>query len=357
MAFLAADNASLEGHVVDVTTLTMDQNPTPDTLQRDTAVGGYARRLPPVRPARTLLEAFARTCRFDAALAAVTPLIAVTTVAWWQLGTVDIVVMLFALAAVYGTALGVQLLSEYQDRYRSAAPQVKSALRSTGQAETGEPLPDLHLGEIKSLGYIAFLMSMLCYLWLGLLVGWPMLLFGGVSLFLAWGYAAAPLRYANWGFGLGESGLFLALGLVPAGAGYYAQTGAFDPLLLWSAIPFAMLGSFILVAHDLMSDRRDWLIRKRTLAVQMGRPRAIDFASILLIGAFVTIIMAAIITELPLRTMLALLALPVATGAFSQMDRELLPPAQSERLYTSAIHATLAASLLYTLALITVRLW
>jgi len=89
----------------------------------------------------------------------------------------------------------------------------------------------------------------------------------------------------------------------------------------------------------------------------MGRPRAIDFGSILLIGAFVFIIMAAIVTELPLRTMLALLALPVATGAFSQMDREQLPPAQGARLYTAAIHATLAASLLYTLALITARLW
>lgn len=340
-----------------VTRSQIEQNPSPDALPRESALDGYAGRLPPVRPAHTLLAAFARTCRFDAALASVTALIAVSTVAWWQTGHLDVFVLLFAAAAAYTASLGVQLLAEYQDRLHAAAPHVQNALRAVGQAEANERGPDLHLGEIKSLGYIALLISLLCHLWLGLLVGWPMLVFGGVTLVLAWGYAAAPLRYAKWGFGLGESGLFLALGLIPAIAGYYAQVGVIDPLVLWSAVPFAMLGSLNLIAHGLMFDRRDWLIRKRTLAVQMGRPRTLDFSAVLLIGAFVFFLLAAIITELPLRTMIALLGLPVATSAFAQLDREQLPPAQSARLYTAAIHATLATSLLYTLALLTNRLW
>jgi len=309
--------------------------------------------MPPARPARTLLGAFARTCRFDAALAAVTPVIAVSTVAWWQFGRIDIVVLLFAVAAGFGAALGVQLLTEHNDRLRAAAPHVRSALRTAGHADTAARAPDLHLGEIKSLGYISLLISVLCHLWLGLLVGWPMLLFGGVALLMTWGYATKPINYAQWGFGLGESGLFLALGLVPAVGAYYGQTGALDPLAVWSAVPFAMLGSLIMIAHGLMFDRRDWLIRKRTLAVQRGRPRTLDFSAVLLIGAFVFVVFAAIVTDLPLRTMTALLGLPVATSAFAQIDREELPPTQSARLYTAAIHATLATSLLYTLALLT----
>lgn len=354
---MAAFIATEEDRLVDVTRSQIEQNPTPDALPRDSALDGYAGRTPPQRPAQTLLAAFARTCRFDAALASVTPLVAVSTLAWWQTGRLNLAVLLFAVAGAYAAALGVQLLTEYQDRLRAAAPHVQSALRSVGQAESNGRGPDLHLGEIKSLGYIALLISLLCHLWLGLLVGWPMLLFGSLTLVLAWGYAAAPLRYANWGLGLGESGLFLALGLIPAVAGYYAQSGVLNPLALWSAVPFAMLGSLILIAHSLMLDRRDWLIRKRTLAVQMGRPHTIDFSAILLIGAFVFFLLAAIVTELPLRTMLALLGLPVATGAFAQLDREMLPPDQSARLYTAAIHATLAAALLYSLALLTDRLW
>ncbi len=342
---------------MDVNRTQIEPTPAPDALPRDIVRKGYAGRVPPVRPAHTLLGAFARTCRFDAALASVTPLIAVATIAWWHTGQLDLVVVLFAIAAGFGTALGVQLLTEYHDRQRAAAPHVKSALRAAGHAEANPQAPDLLLGEIRSLGYIALLISLLCHLWLGMLVGWPMLLFGGVTLLLAWAYSAGPVRYARMGFGLGESGLFLALGLLPAIAGYYAQTGALSHLALWSAVPFAMLGSLILISHGLMADRRDWLIRKRTLAVQMGRARSIDFSSLLLIGAFVFIVFAAIVTELPLRTMLALLGLPVATSVFAQLDREQLPPAQSARLYTAAIHATLATSLLYTLALLTDRLW
>lgn len=333
----------------------MEQNPVPDTLSRDRTLESYSGRTPPLRPAHTLLGAFVHTCRFDAALAAVTPIIAVSAVAWWQTGSMNLIVLFFTLAAGFGAALSVQLLTEYYDRLRASSSHVRSALRAAG--DVGTRAPDLHLGEIKSLGYIALLISLLCHLWLGLLAGWPMLVFGGVTLLLAWGYAAKPLNYAQWGLGLGESGLFLALGLLPAVAAYYAQTGALNSVALWSAAPFAMLGSLIVIAHSLMFDRRDWLIRKRTLAVQMGRPRTLDFSAILLIGAFVFVIFAAVITDLPLRTMIALLGLPVATSAFSQIDREEFPPAQSARLYTAAIRAALATSLLYALALFTDRIW
>jgi len=69
---------------MDVTRTQVEQNPAPDALAHERALESYAGRMPPARPARTLLGAFARTCRFDAALAAVTPVIAVSTVAWWR---------------------------------------------------------------------------------------------------------------------------------------------------------------------------------------------------------------------------------------------------------------------------------
>jgi 1,4-dihydroxy-2-naphthoate octaprenyltransferase len=165
------------------------------------------------------------------------------------------------------------------------------------------------------------------------------------------------VRYGAWGFGLGESGLFLALGLIPAIGAYYGQTQTVDALALWSALPFALLVSLMGIAFNLVNARRDWLIRKRTLAVALGFGRAIDLTSVLLIAAFVTIIFTAIVSDLPLRTLVAVLALPIATGAYGQLDREQLPPAQGMRLYTAAIQCTLVAGLLYTLALFTDRLW
>ncbi|MGL4648920.1 MAG: hypothetical protein ACRC1H_05900, partial [Caldilineaceae bacterium] len=52
-------------------------------------VRGFSGRMPSLTPARTLLGAFSRTCRFDAALATVTPVLATTTAAWWLTGRVD----------------------------------------------------------------------------------------------------------------------------------------------------------------------------------------------------------------------------------------------------------------------------
>jgi 1,4-dihydroxy-2-naphthoate polyprenyltransferase len=332
-----------------------------DRSQSEAEAAAYWRgapgRLPPPLPAaRTLLGALARTCRFDAALAATAPVAAVTGVAWWGTGRFDALTLFFTMAAAFFLGLGAHMLSEGIDRQRAQAPQIRALLQA-GHAGRSLPPPDLHVGEVKSMGYIALLISLLCTLWLGLLVGWPMVLFGGVSLLLTWSYAARPLRYVNWGYGLGESGLFIGLGLLPAVAAYYAQSGMLDAMTLWSGVPFAMLGSLILMAFNLLNDRRDWLIRKRTLAVGLGRGRTIDLSTVLLIGTFAFILLAAVVSDLPLRTMIALLGLPVATGAYAQLDREDLPAAQAMRLYTAAIHSTLATALLYCLALITDRFW
>jgi 1,4-dihydroxy-2-naphthoate octaprenyltransferase len=286
----------------------------------------------------------------------VTPVLATTTTVWWLTGRLDLLVAAFTLAAAFMAGLGIHLSAEGADRKRAASPQIQNALRMAG-GDVANRGAQLLTGQIISTAWLSFAISLLCSLWLGLLVGWPMLVFGLAVLLLGITYSAWPVRYGARGFGLGESGLFLALGILPSVAAYYAQTGTLDALALWSALPFALLVSFMGIAFNLLNARRDWLIRKRTLAVVLGFARALDLATVLLISAYVTFIFMAIVTDLPLRIMVVLLALPIATAAYSELDREQLPPAQGMRLYTAAIHSTLVAGLLYTLALITDRLW
>lgn len=324
-------------------------------LGADTKSGawrGAPGRIPPVPPAQTLIGALGRTARFDAALAMATPVVATTAAAWWQSGSLNTFAAIFMMAGAFFAALGINLLIEYHDRVRSLEPQVQAAL----QFINGKPAPhgaDLLLGQIQSLAYIALLISFVCSLWMGLLIGWPLVLFSVATIALGITYCAGPIRYGTRGFGLGESGLFIALGLLPALGSYYAQVGTIDALALWSGVPFALLISLIGIAGNLFNYRRDWLIRKRTLAVVLGPARALDLTTVLLIGAFVFILFASVVSSLPLRTMVALLALPIATGAYSRIDREQLPPAEGLRLFTASIHCTLAAALLYILALIT----
>lgn len=308
--------------------------------------------IPPVPPAQTLIGALGRVARFDAALAMATPVLAATTAAWWQSGALNVFALLFMFAGAFFGALGVNLLIEYHDRLRAQEPQVQVALQFIN-GKSAKMGAELFPGQIHSLAYIALLISFVCSLWMGLLIGWPLVLFSLATIALGVAYCAPPIRYGTRGFGLGESGLFIGLGLLPAMGSYYAQMGTIDALALWSGVPFAILVSLIGIAGNLFNYRRDWLIRKRTLAVVLGPARAIDLSTVLLIGAFVFILFASVVSALPLRTMVALLALPIATSAYTHIDREQLPPAEGLRLYTASIHATLAAALFYLLALAT----
>ncbi len=315
-------------------------------------VRGAPGQTPPVAPARTLVGALTRTARFDEALAMASPVLATTTAVWWQTGSVNLFAAAFMVAAAFAAGLGIHLLIEYYDRQRASDPQVQAALQFISGKHTPKG-PELLQGQIQSLAYISLLISFVCSLWLGLLIGWPLVLFNVATIILGWAYCAGPIRYGTRGYGLGESGLFVALGLLPALGSYYAQLGTIDALALWSGVPFAIFTSLILVTGNLFNYRRDWLIRKRTLAVVLGPARALDLSTVLLISAFVFILFASVVSTLPLRTIVALLALPIATSAYSRIDREQLPQPEALRLYTAAIHSTLAAVLLYCLVLLT----
>jgi 1,4-dihydroxy-2-naphthoate octaprenyltransferase len=318
-----------------------------------------------VVPARTLIGAYLRAARLDAALALSLPAACSAVAVWWQTGTLRPGVLIFTLVSVLFVALGAHLLSAFYDgeAAATAAAAEKRAAYGVGSAHgptiaAGNPSqehasPDL----VHSLAYLLLSLAGVCALWAGLLAGWPIVLFQAAAITLVVGYAVPPVRYGARGWGLGEAGLFLALGVLPALASFYGQAGTLDTLVTWSALPFALLGAAIVLNHSLLHYRRDWLIRKRTLAVSLGPARAIDLGALLVIGAFVAILLGASIAELPLRAIIALAALPIAAGPYSRLDRDELTLPQGMALYSATINATLATALLFCLALITQRIW
>jgi 1,4-dihydroxy-2-naphthoate octaprenyltransferase len=306
-------------------------------------------------------RAFVRVCRFDVALAMTAPTAVAACVVWWLFGQIDWLVFAFTLAAAYSIALGIHLLSGYYDLVQSRSVDVR-LIQSSPLTGFGLLLQrELDPGLVVSLGYLMLILAALCMSWLVFLVGWPMLLFLGVALLLGWTCVAPPIRFSARGWGLGEAGLFLALGVLPALASFYAQSHTFDPIYTWSGLPFTMLTGLIVFNGGLIHYRRDWLMRKKTLVVMLGPAHALDLSTVLVILPFVLILFAAVVTNLPLRTMIALAGLPVAFGAYSTIERENLTTTMGEtmgdRLYRVVSQATLAAAFLYCLALVTDRLW
>lgn len=316
-----------------------------------------------VVPARTLIGAHLRVARLGAALALTLPAACSACAVWWQTGTMRPGVLVFTLVSVLGVAVGAHLLSAYFDGEAVAAAERRAAAYGTGSAHASaiaagsQPQEHVSPDLVHSLAYLSLSLAGVCALWAGLLAGWPIVLFQAAAIALVVGYAVPPVRYGARGWGLGEAGLFLALGFLPALASFYGQAGTLDTLVTWSALPFALLGGAVVLNHSLLHYRRDWLIRKRTLAVSLGPARAIDLGSLLVIGAFVAILLGASIAELPLRVIVALVALPIAAGPYSRVDRDELTLPQATALYSATVNAALATALLFCLALITQRIW
>ena len=98
-------------------------------------------------------------------------------------------------------------------------------------------------------------------------------------------YTGGPRPYGYEG--LGELFVFLFFGVVAVGGSYFVQTED----LSWEAfalgVPVGLLAAAILVVNNVRDIETDRRAGKRTLAVQLGRERAVRLFAAMLVLAYV----------------------------------------------------------------------
>jgi 1,4-dihydroxy-2-naphthoate polyprenyltransferase len=226
---------------------------------------------------------------------------------------------------------------------------------ATGYGVLGRGLVESELA--PNLGLILLAISAVCGLWLPVLAGWPPLFFAGLSVLLVYFYANPPLQYGRRGWGLGEAGLFVGYGVLQTLNSYYVQSQSISWRVLLICIPLSLLCVLVQHNYNLLFERRDWLLRKRTLAVSLGPVRALDVSALLTVVVHVSIVAIVSFAQLPFSTLLTLVALPVALGAFASIDRERLAMEDLFQVYKAGVNATLWTGILFCLALITATVW
>jgi 1,4-dihydroxy-2-naphthoate octaprenyltransferase len=204
---------------------------------------------------------------------------------------------------------------------------------------------------LLNLGYLLLVLGGLCAFWLALLTGWPILFFSGSSFLLLIGAVLPPVRYASRGFGMGELGLLLSFGLLPLLGGYYAMTQSLNWLPVAAGWPLALLALVVIHNQNLADWRRDWLVGKRTLAVSLGGARALDLSSLLTIVAYAGILLMTIFLRLPLWYLVGLATLPLALGAFADVQRSAVTPEDGDRLRAASAKAAIWTGVLLIAAL------
>jgi len=309
------------------------------------------------RRPRSAFEIGLRVTQSHSALALAMPALSGAILAWWELGKFNSLALLFSLGSVLLLALGMQALAAYSDythAHKDAnateiTPRLEPLITGYGLMMQGLVQPST----VASLAYWLLTASILCSLWLTMLIGWPILFFHGLSFLLAYTYATPPVQYSYRGWALGEIGVFLAYGLLPLVGNYYTQSHTLSWLPLWVSIPFGLLSMLVFFNYNLVHEYRDWLMHKRTLVVNLSTPHALDASAIISVIVYIAILCIVSLAHLPLSTLITLAALPTALGVVSRLRQTDVLPEDRYWLYKTTVNAALWTSLLFSIALFT----
>lgn len=284
-----------------------------------------------------------------------------TAFALWQTQDVSGWLLAFFLIANGSLCAGLNLLSFLVDYQQSLRPDGRT-LAGDGDGNEAIPLSRcdgfellrqkyVHRGSVLSIALIFITVGVLTYLLLGVLAGWPLWFFGGMTL-LTLGVTLVPsIRYSRRLWSGAELSLLVGLGILPVIGAYYAQTGSITNTVLFAAILPSILAWLTYLVSGLTQWRRDWRLRRGSLVVALGPERFLDLAAVLGVAAFTSVLLLTAIGVLPFWSMLVLGALPLFLSAFARSHSNTISPGEALVILDRAGYATILAGLLWIVAL------
>lgn len=162
--------------------------------------------------------------------------------------------------------------------------------------------------EAFAIAFSGFGLAVLVGIALFLTRGWPVLFIGGLGLLGGYFYTAPPFEYKYRALGLPL--VFLQMGLLEVAGTYYVVTGSFSGRTLIAAIPVGLLVAAILHANEWRDIREDARLGAQTLSALLGERRAYALYLALLVGAYLSVAVAAVLGLLPVASVLVVLSLP-----------------------------------------------
>jgi 1,4-dihydroxy-2-naphthoate octaprenyltransferase len=211
------------------------------------------------------------------------------------------------LAALVGSIfiqIGTNLANDYSDAKRGA--DMADRLGPVRVTSAGLVTPR----RVLVATWVAFGVAVACGIYLAAVAGIVILAIGAVSIAAGVLYTGGPRPYGY--AGLGEVFVFLFFGLVAVNGSYYVQVERLDALPLGLSIGVGFLATAILVVNNVRDVETDRRAGKLTLAVRMGRARAVTLYRLLLLGAYLMLPIALLAGEASALPLLGFASLPLA---------------------------------------------
>lgn len=187
-------------------------------------------------------------------------------------------VVLVASVAIHAAT---NLINDYYDHVRGV--DTAESIGPSGVIQRGLLAPRT----VLSGGLVLFAFGGLLGMWLAVVVGWPILAVGVLSVMAGFAYTGGPRPLGY--MGVGDLTVFLFMGPVIVMGAYYVQAGMMSAEAAWASLPIAALVTAILVVNNLRDLEDDRKRGKRTLATILGAHGTRMEYFLLLICAYVAI--------------------------------------------------------------------
>jgi 1,4-dihydroxy-2-naphthoate octaprenyltransferase len=142
-----------------------------------------------------------------------------------------------------------------------------------------------------------------------LTVGWPVIIFALLGLFISVFYVAPPIRLKH--HGLGEPGVFLVWGPLMIGGTYYVTAGALPPPGVWLAyVPYALIVTTVLIGKHIDKIDADREKGIRTIPVIFGERASLWLNVAMMVGYYLVILALVLTGTLGIWVLLVVFAIP-----------------------------------------------
>jgi len=178
-----------------------------------------------------------------------------------------------------------------------------------------------------------------------------LLLLGLAGLLGGFFYTAPPLKMGYRT--AGELVIALLFGLLPVYGAYYIQTVAFDLNPIAPGLVIAALIFLVILGNEFPDAPADRHVNKKTLVVRLGKTTAIWIYRIVLVLTYlIALIMALLIPQMRLASILYILTFPVAVLALKFLNSNVLGKTKGHRFNQLTILLHLAGGLMLALGLL-----
>ncbi len=194
--------------------------------------------------------------------AALVPCCVATAFAYAVSRNVDWSILAFGLLSAFCIQIATNLLNDAFDHLKGADREDRKGPKRLIQMHQWTPQ------RVLLLGSLFLLLALLAGIPLVVKGGWPIVLLGLVSLFLAYGYTSGPLPLAY--LGLGDLFVILFFGLFAVQGMIFLQLGQW-PVEGWIlGLQIGLLATTLIAINNFRDSAEDARANKRTLAVRFG---------------------------------------------------------------------------------------